>query len=264
MSDSSVPKCDGELNTITSIKLKPGLEEFIAGLSGSETDEDVILLSSSDFDSQPKKEKKKKKTKKTKERDAFKTEDISDKVYDIKSNKDIKKNLDSDIHIAIYSKDKSGDPKSYVIFGSKTKTYRHEIKKLDARYNGRLKAEREVNGKTFVVEGFSGGPGWIIPAKKYKEAKKMIKRINSGKVEVVEDQYQYVKYSTVKPKVGQKVVINMEEGDLKCKVFKVETHNGFIDEVYVSFGNDEGTKLVIVNGKWEIHRFPEEHTVRFV
>lgn len=163
--------------------------------------------------------------------------------------------------------------KSFVVFGSDTKTYREQLKSLGGRFNGHLK-ERE---------NFPGGPAWIFPNKHYDNVKDFVESVKSGNfqtgeiptneeqgamlpsvIEPIQNQnkYQMIKWKVFKPKESMTVTIKSQGKTIDAKIKSIETHNDIVDTVYISVNNGT-SKLVICNGQWQVWGYMTKHKIRF-
>lgn len=164
-------------------------------------------------------------------------------------------------------------PKSIVVFGEATRTYKGQLKDLGGRYNGRLSERPD----------FPGGSGWIFPSRNRDSVDNFVEQVNNGEFsqalpdlnnntsvglpQVIFPQkldavYQTVSWKVYKPKEGMNVVIKTTGDPLEGEVVSVETHKDFVDTAYVSV-NGQISKLVICSGKWQVFGYMPEHTVRF-
>ena len=67
-----------------------------------------------------------------------------------------------------------------------------------------------------------------------------------------------------KPEVGFNVDIKVVgAANATGKVVKVETHKDIVDTVYVQLSTGNATKLVIVNGRWQVNSYTADHKVFF-
>ena len=164
--------------------------------------------------------------------------------------------------------------KSFVIFGEATKTYITEIKQIGGKFNGRLKEK----------PGFPGGSAWIFPMKFKNQVIGFVNSVNTdknrdkapilsetGELELPTtsmrtvriSNYQWVKWKVFKPTINMTASIKAGGNESVGTVIDTEFHKDIIDTAYVSLGEGKKTKLVIINGKWQVWGYRVDHTVFF-
>ena len=176
-----------------------------------------------------------------------------------KQNED--QNVEKELMTASYSE------KSFVVYGSKTRDYKENLKELGGRFNSRLKQQSE----------YPGGPGWIFAESKREEVETFINSIGNYNTNMMQgndiipthyqnsstkSKYQTVKWRVFRPDVGMQVKINVGTNVKNGKVSRVENNDGVVDTVYINLDNGT-TKAVIVNGMWQIHAYLPDHKIYF-
>jgi len=164
--------------------------------------------------------------------------------------------------------------KSFVIYGDEnvSKSHAGSFKALGGTFNGRLKQVGE----------FPGGPGWIFSFKFQNQAYDFVNKVNSGAIatqQTVPQQgpqtvlpqvtvpmknsvFQTVRWKVFLPKVGMIVTIKADGNQLVGTVVQTETHRDIVDTCYIVV-NQNTSKLVITNGRWQVLGYMVDHSVYF-
>lgn len=151
--------------------------------------------------------------------------------------------------------------KSFVLIGEDTKIYKEQLKKLNGKFS-----------KVLDKEICKDGIGWIFSKKNRERVDKFLADLSTQKSDTLlptvitvtetESKVQIVKWKVPRPKVGQKVNVSVNSTSLEGTIAEIETHNDIIDTFYID--TQEGkSKVVIINGKWQIFGLSNPHFVKF-
>lgn len=173
--------------------------------------------------------------------------------------------------------------KSFAVIGN-TKPFSSQMKELGGRFNRYLKVNNEQV------------PGWIFSKTRQEEVAAFLldpskssssstnthsslpssissstsssTNSNNG-LPVVQpprgtgQNYQYIKFKIYKPRVGMKVTLKTEgEATMHGEVISVETSDGDVDGVYMSFG-EQTTYACICRQKWQVFGYNKNHSLFF-
>jgi len=89
--------------------------------------------------------------------------------------------------------------------------------------------------------------------------------INNSSLPISIGDYQVVTYNVFKPDKGMIVNINLNGQSSQYRIIDIENDQGIIDGVYIEPINNNGpiSKLVIINGRWQVLGLIAPHEVRF-
>ena len=167
--------------------------------------------------------------------------------------------------------------KTFIVFGEATKTYKEQMKDLGGKFMKQMK-ERP---------GFAGGAAWMFFMKLKPQVIDFVNSVNNRQInqhEGVTHQdtinlnvtgqlalptviapihnatYQTVHWKVYKPVAGMSVTIKAGGASAAGEVLQVESHRNVVDTAYISL-NGNTSKLVIINGYWQVHGYMVEHRV---
>ena len=161
--------------------------------------------------------------------------------------------------------------KSFVVAGEGTRFYKSKLKELGGTFVQTFKGSEQH-------PGLAGQAGWVFANKHYDVVVAFLNQVvnqqvaPTDQVEASQLENKTISYRMYQPEIGQKMAIVMQGQEYPYQVIKTEikdNNKGVIDTVYFQPGNkigsqDEISKLVIVNGKWQIWGFTDEHEIKFV
>lgn len=75
--------------------------------------------------------------------------------------------------------------------------------------------------------------------------------------------YQIIMYTVVYPIIGQQLTIKVGEQEYEYTVNEIKSNTGPIDDIIIKDNQEILSKLVILNGKWQVHHMKDEHTIIF-
>ena len=165
-------------------------------------------------------------------------------------------------------------PKSFVVFGEATKTYKSQLRDLGGKFNGKLSEK----------PGFPGGAAWIFYTKNKPGVYDFVNKVNNHEINhhegvahqddegglniptvvapISNAKYQYIKWKVFKPVAGMKVTIKAGGAAAVGEVIQTESHRDIVDTAYINL-NGNTSKLVICNGHWMVWGYTVDHTVLF-
>jgi len=160
--------------------------------------------------------------------------------------------------------------KSLVVAGEGTRLYADNFKELGGKFNPTFKGNDKY-------PQLAQQAGWVFPSKKQNEIVQFLQQIQNKQVqpsnEVRPDQLEHksITYRVYQPEIGQNVIINMDGQQYTYRVANVraeDNNRGVIDTVYFQPPENAGTdqnmsKLVIINGKWQVFGLAKQHEINF-
>jgi len=160
--------------------------------------------------------------------------------------------------------------KSLVVAGEGTRLYSDKLKELGGKFNPTFKGNDRY-------PQLAQQAGWVFPSKKQNEIMQFLQQVQNQQVQPTNQvspeqlEYKSITYRVYQPEIGQKMLIQMSGQEYPYQVanIKAEDNNrGVIDAVYFQpadkIGTDQDTsKLVIVNGKWQVWGLTQPHEIVF-
>lgn len=149
--------------------------------------------------------------------------------------------------------------KSFVLRGGGTRQYKSLWLQYGGKFNPRLQ----------------GGAGYIFSMGKFQAIENLLKQIQAGQLpptdQVTQDQLDNAKieYYVYQPQVGQGLTLEVGQHKVEYVVNDVmskDNDRGIIDTVHIAPINtdtDNVSLLQIVNGKWQIRGYMNEHDIIF-